>query len=219
MIKNLPKNLVSRGVFRKYLRENDVKKLHLGCGNCILESWLNTDKDPIRNAFYLDVTKRFPFKDNTFDYVFSEHLIEHITYEKGLHFLEECFRILKPGGRIRISTPDLKFVIELYNDKKTKLQKDYIAWTKKRFLKEIEDGSDVFVINNFFKCWNHEFIYDVRSLMASMKKAGFTGLARFEVGISKDPNLAGLETHDIEIGKRFNELESIVFEGVKPTKS
>ena len=63
------------------------------------------------------------------------------------------------------------------------------------------------------------FYRSTAAALASMKKAGFTGLARFEVGISKDPNLAGLETHDIEIGKRFNELESIVFEGVKPTKS
>ena len=56
---------------------------------------------------YLDVCRRFPFAAETFHYIFSEHLIEHLTLEEGEAFLRECFRCLKVGGRIRIATPDL----------------------------------------------------------------------------------------------------------------
>ena len=65
----------------------------------------------------IDITKKFPFVSSTFDYVFSEHMIEHIKYQDGLKMLNESFRVLKPSGKIRISTPDLQFLLDLYLDK------------------------------------------------------------------------------------------------------
>ena len=47
---------------------------------------------------------RFPFKDNSFDYVFSKSVIEHV--KNWEHFLSEIRRILKPNGMIIIMTPD-----------------------------------------------------------------------------------------------------------------
>jgi predicted SAM-dependent methyltransferase len=44
-----------------------------------MSSWLNTDLLPInRDVVYLDATRRLPFRNDQFDYVFSEHTIEHI---------------------------------------------------------------------------------------------------------------------------------------------
>ena len=42
----------------------------------------------------------------------------------GSSMLRECFRVLKSNGTIRISTPDLRFLIELYNHP----QNDYIRY-------------------------------------------------------------------------------------------
>ncbi len=47
---------------------------------------------------------KFPFKDESFDVVFSKSVIEHI--QSPQHFIKETRRILKPGGRIITMTPD-----------------------------------------------------------------------------------------------------------------
>jgi predicted SAM-dependent methyltransferase len=209
--------LKRKKIIREYLFANKIKKLQLGCGDNLFNSWLNSDMFPGKNVIYLDVTKKFPFDDSTFDYVFSEHLIEHLDYAQGFEMLKECFRIIKPGGKIRISTPDLKFLIELYNEKKTKLQKDYLIWATKSFLKNINQYEDTFVINNFFKNWGHNFIYDFKVLRKSLEDTGFINITRFGLGKSNDPNLVGLESHGKRIGEKYNNLETFVIEGTKPS--
>src|SRR5688500_20185435 len=66
-------------VLQEYLAKHRVHKLHIGAGDGALAGWLNTDIDPgADDIFFLDVTKPFPFAGNMFDYVYSEHMIEHI---------------------------------------------------------------------------------------------------------------------------------------------
>ena len=73
--------VVGGKIKQRYFSKNSVKKLHIGCGSNILDGWLNSDYyPPLASVLHLDATKRFPFEDNTFDYVFSEHVIEHIAF-------------------------------------------------------------------------------------------------------------------------------------------
>jgi SAM-dependent methyltransferase len=91
-----------------YLSSCREAGLHLGCGPHVLAGWLNTDLHAIRpDVVCVDVTKRFPFGDSLFDYVFTEHMIEHLCFADARNAITESFRVLKPGGRIRVSTPDL----------------------------------------------------------------------------------------------------------------
>lgn len=83
----------------EYLKTHEVKKLQIGTSNNILEGWLNTDTILNHDSIiYLDATRRFPFEDNTFDYIMAEHMIEHIDECKGVfvinklfHFWGHCF--------------------------------------------------------------------------------------------------------------------------------
>jgi predicted SAM-dependent methyltransferase len=60
---------------------------------------------------FLDATTPFPFDCGTFDYIYCEHMIEHISWQKGQTMLRECHRVLKPRGVMRIATPaDILFV-------------------------------------------------------------------------------------------------------------
>jgi SAM-dependent methyltransferase len=53
----------------------------------------------------VDVEKEpLPFKDNSFDVVFNKSLLEHLNYPDN--FMRETYRVLKPGGRLIILTPD-----------------------------------------------------------------------------------------------------------------
>lgn len=214
MVKN-PKNLDDDRVIKNYFKKYRVTKLHLGCGKNILDSWLNADLIPSKRSIYLDVKKPFRLNNNSFDYIFFEHLIEHLEYEKGLKLLRECFRILKPSGRIRISTPDLRFLIKLYNPQKSKLQKKYISWAVNQFLPSIGICEDAFVINNFFQNWGHKFIYDFKVLKNELEKIGFVKVVRCNVGKSSNPNFQNIEKHGKVIGEEFNKLESLVVEATK----
>src|SRR5260221_172664 len=101
--------------FASYLETHPIHKLQLGAGSNVLDGWFNTDMLPVPpTIFFLDCTKRFPFADATFHYVFSEHHLEHLSYREGLSMLRECCRVLRPDGKIRIATPDLEVLLGLY---------------------------------------------------------------------------------------------------------
>jgi len=50
-----------------------------------------------------DLNKDFPFKDNEFDSIIALHIVEHL--DNLVHFMDESWRILTPGGEIYIETP------------------------------------------------------------------------------------------------------------------
>jgi predicted SAM-dependent methyltransferase len=202
-------------LIEQYFSSGVTKKLHLGCGFHVLPNWLNTDLVPSREVAYLDLTKRFPFESATFDYVFSEHAIEHIPYEKGLGMLQESFRVLRPGGKIRIVTPDFAFLKSLYEPEKNELQKSYLAWAKERWLGGRSCANlEIHVINNFFRNWGHQFIYDASSLTAALLAAGFSNVSRCRVNESENTELRGLE-NETRMPVGFLQLESIVLEAQK----
>lgn len=205
-----------RKLIADYVTAARPRKLQLGCGANLLAGWLNSDSEPLdESVIWVDARRRLPFDDSTFDYVFSEHMIEHVEYLEGQAMLRESFRILRPGGWLRIATPDLRFLIELYAPQKSDLQRRYITWATETFISDIGKAEDVFVINNFFRAWGHKFIYDFKSLSDAMRDAGFEAMQARKVAESDDVELRNLESHGIRIPDEFNRLETLVVEGMK----
>ena len=59
------------------------KKLHLGCGLDYKDGYINIDFNKnVKADMYLDLTKKFPFRDNTIDEIFTEGFVEHIPKDK-----------------------------------------------------------------------------------------------------------------------------------------
>ena len=206
-----------RAIVRRYLAQSKIKKLHIGCGKNVLPGWLNMDALPLLpDALYLDATRRFSFKDEAFDFVFSEHMIEHIAYRHGLNMLAECRRVLKPSGKIRISTPDLNFLVDLNRSDKSELHEQYIRWSTRTFNNgTVQEGNAVFVINQFVRSWGHRFIYDEKTLREAMLNAGFTNIVRCDLLESEDPALRNLE-NEARLPLAFLRLETLTLEGTKP---
>lgn len=203
---------------RRYLRDHPRPRLHLGCGEQLLEGWLNADLVPrVAGVVQLDVRRALPLPDERFEVVFSEHLIEHLTYEEGERMLRETLRILVPGGVLRIATPDLRFLIELYTLSPTPLQQSYVDWALGH-AKLTDPGRrrEVAVINNFFRAWDHRFIYDPDTLAALLSRVGFEQIEQCEVAESGVPELCGLESHGKVIPEAFSRLETFVLEARKP---
>jgi len=199
-----------------YLRSDSEKKLHIGSGHNKLSGWLNSDIDPIRNTIILDATHKFPFEANTLDYIYSEHSFEHLPFNGGQSMLKECYRVLKPGGTLRLATPDVRFLFDLYHDDRTPLQNDYIEWTSSAFLGERCPHTALGVINNYVRDWGHTFIYDEETLHASLKAAGFEDIVPAKIAESERQSLRGLENRSpVPEPSRFYALETIIFEATK----
>jgi predicted SAM-dependent methyltransferase len=141
-------------------------------------------------------------------------MIEHVPYSDGLFMLKECYRILKKNGKLRISTPDLAFLINLYSPQKSQLQQQYIEWSMRKYMLDAPYSDDTFVINNFVRAWGHSFIYDEKSLRAAMEHAGFSEIVKFNINDSNDVALRNLE-YDDRMPLGFLQLETVTLEGTK----
>src|SRR6201999_4605900 len=86
-------------------------KVHVGCGpHALLQGWANTDLRAFKGvAHVMDATEPWPWTGVT--HVFGEHFIEHLEIDKAIDFLVHAGTSLGPGGRIRLSTPSLAWVI------------------------------------------------------------------------------------------------------------
>src|SRR3954470_3552305 len=85
-------------------------RLHIGCGPQHLDGWVNVDLHPgpgVDRA--LDVRDGLPFTGA--EVVYAEHFLEHLTLDEGLAFLRDSHRALAPGGVLRLSTPNLDWVV------------------------------------------------------------------------------------------------------------
>jgi predicted SAM-dependent methyltransferase len=197
-----------------YLQGHPVRKLQLGAGDNVHEGWLNTDVADFKRKHeivYLDARKPFPLPDDAFDFVFSEHMIEHMTYADGLQCLRECRRVLRPGGRIRIATPSLDRLIRLYDPDLDDLQRRYIHWALDSFVADADGYLPGFVLNNMLRAFGHEFVYDERTLRHALETAGLADIEDWPVGESGDPELVGLERHLHDVAE-FNAYETLVLE-------
>jgi SAM-dependent methyltransferase len=100
----------------EYIASHPVRKLQIGAGPNSLPGWLNSDIEPQKDQIYLDAAAVYPIPSESFDYIFAEQLIEHLSLEQGQTMLREWRRILRPGGKIRIATPDLTTFAKLFTE-------------------------------------------------------------------------------------------------------
>lgn len=89
--------------------------VNVGCGLSYVEGWLNFDYEPASTAVArANLLGRLPLSADVADVVYSSHFLEHIPRARVEGFLAECFRVLKPGGRIRLVLPDLDEICREY---------------------------------------------------------------------------------------------------------
>lgn len=104
-------------------------KLNLGCGKSIKKKFINLDfyKHPNTKVDIIaNLNKKMPFNDSSIDYIYSSHLLEHLTWIKGEKLIKDCFRVLKKGGKIRILIPDFKKIFKCYINKDVRFFKVFM---------------------------------------------------------------------------------------------
>jgi predicted SAM-dependent methyltransferase len=157
-------------------------KVQVGCGpHALLEGWCNTDIRGFDGVdLVMDATEPWPFADLT--HVFGEHFIEHLEIDKAIDFLVHAGNSLAPGGRIRLSTPNLAWVMQ----------------THVTFGADVDDErrlEDTIKLNRGFYGWGHRFLWTAEMLTGIMASVGYEEVTLEEYGRSADPQLDGLERH------------------------
>jgi predicted SAM-dependent methyltransferase len=92
-----------------------MKFLNLGCGNFYHKDWVNIDfKSNDKFVIEYNLLNGIPLEDSSVDVVYHSHVLEHFTKKDGANFLQECNRVLKPNGVMRIAVPDLEIIVREY---------------------------------------------------------------------------------------------------------
>lgn len=204
-------------------------KLNLGSGPSGVNGWLNYDigvlpwlsKHPrLRRLICLlhllpknydvawpqielvDVRKRFPLEHNSVDYIYCSQVLEHFERYDASKVLKESFRVLKTGGIIRISVPDIDKMLANYlenkkvNPEEAAREINVLWWG---YEKDIEP-SMIGKISKFF-IRDHQWHYNVSSMKKLLSEAGFRGTKAFSFRKGETPDLNRVE---IEIHKKHS---------------
>jgi predicted SAM-dependent methyltransferase len=218
------------------VRETMPLRLNIGCGPIQPEGWVNIDcSNRAKLASWLpwldwmlvtikvlpptefnsrtriaDIRKRLIYADNTVDVIYSGETLEHLTHEQGGRFLAECFRVLRPGGVLRIRVPDNYLFWKQYvseyeqNQSRPREQWDdrHTRWVQMFFRDICVRRCGLHSMGHY-----HKWMYDEISLTLALERAGFAGVQRRSLRDSRIPDVALVEVH-----------EYLIVEAIKPTK-
>jgi predicted SAM-dependent methyltransferase len=201
----------------------DGLRLHLGCGSTVVEGWVNIDRSPnvwltrvptlrpaLRRARILtedqasavfppgivraDVRRGLRYPDKSVSYIYSSHLIEHLSRWEGLELLRECRRVLATGGLVRLATPDLAELVGEYVRGETPLGPTAADSFMEQLLTFREvPGSVVQRVARRLVTAPHQWLYDAESLRRLLDEAGFADAERRSFHDSSLPDIDLLE--------------------------
>ena len=176
-------------------------RVNIGCGPNALAGWINLDAARgERIDVVWDLRRGMPFADDSCAAVFGEHVIEHVPRESAEKLLRECLRALKPGGVLRLSTPDAGLYLRSYAG-------DGEFLRHSSFAEPAETAMDR--VNQMMREYGqHLWCYDAESLMLLLSKVGFSQVVEQKFGESLDPAMRGIDSE----GRAF---ESLYVEAVK----
>ncbi len=164
--------------------------LHLGCGHNLIDGWVNIDLDDPGGKADLrwDLTRGIPVDDHSCDFIYCEHLLEHLAVHQGTALLRECRRVLRHGGVLRVAMPSLDVLIQKSCCGDWRDQ-DWLTWPDSRFIQTRAE-----MLNIAFRWWGHQWLYDREELDRRLREAGWEEITPVEPGESRFSALRDRET-------------------------
>ena len=182
----------------------------MGCGTHREPGWLNADSNPQAEIpLVLREGEPLPFVDSSVDVVFSEHFLEHLSFDEGRHFLRESQRILRPGGLFRVSCPDLDWIAGLLRSGSEDWRALAHVYESIGDVAEGEIDGPEGAINWAFYGHDHKHLWNLRQLERELSACGFGVVRRMGFGQSV---LAGAAIER----RRGEAFYSLIAEAEKP---
>lgn len=176
-------------------------RLHLGCQHNRIDGWENLDFPEI------DIRKPLPWPAGAMGLMFLEHVIEHVPPPDAYRFIEEAWRVLVPGGVLRLAFPDVTRIARMAGD-------EYLEFVKKH---GYGDGSRGSAIKAIVTRHGHLGVWSAETMRVVLEAVGFQVEVR-EPGESRFPELRDIEQHGHQIGECFNRIETVCLDAIKPNQ-
>lgn len=176
---------------RRALQGGPPYKVQVGSGPRRLPGWLNTDIG-WRADLYLDATRSWPTPPGTVSHIYADNVIEHVRMKQARILLRHAHSALRPGGAIRLVTPDVGRMARAYLDD--------AELTRAHLERNRRVGHDVHHPIDLLRVTFHEsghtlgYLWDYESLAAELTAAGFVSVQRCELGESEDLDFRGLDS-------------------------
>lgn len=173
---------------------NTKIKINLGSGHWKLDDWVNVDIDrESQPDVCANLASALPFANNVARLMHTEDFIDQLVLEQAAGFLRECHRILSPGGVLRVLTPDMRKLADLYLNDPAQLKTLWNSFVGVPL--SLGTSGEIFNIGMRFA--GHTFLYDEETFKALASRCGFDA-RRVEYQQSEEPELRGLDLRSPE---------------------
>ena len=141
-------------------------RIHLACGKRHFPGWVHVDIDKLPQVDFVHEAERLPmFEADSADIIYSAHQFNYYTPEQAAAALCEWRRVLKPGGILRLSTPDFEAICRVYLE--TRDMSRMYGLVNGRYPAQ---GGDLY----------YRLAYDLASLTHALEGAGFHDVRRYD---------------------------------------
>lgn len=146
------------------------------------EHWMNIDILDLRagipaavNFLRADLTQGLPmYATDSIEVIRASHVLEHLPLESAHLLLAECFRVLRPGGVLRIAVPDLDIMVAKFRE----LNMAYFNVDQPMEFVLAPTEGERFSRLMFSGDYAHRAIYDYAMLESFLRQAGFPTVVR-----------------------------------------
>ena len=149
-------------------KEDGAILINVGAGDRPMVGFQNIDNLTIPNIEFpgTDACDLREFQDESVDYVYACHVLEHLSRDRTFVALEEWNRVLKFGGMLRIAVPDWDATIKYYQE--TGDLENILNW--------IYGGREDEALNEY----THKRIFNLSNLRSLLYEAGFKRIERYQ---------------------------------------
>lgn len=141
-----------------------------------------------------DASKRLPYSDQSVSKIYTSHFLEHIPVEKGSFFLQECYRVLKPEGVMRLVVPDLLSHAEKYVECTKRLLNTSLLPDDRSFHdKFLQTIFGAYLKKKRYGA-EHCYMYDLPTLVSLLNSVGFQNIKRFNYREGDDDELPSYDS-------------------------
>jgi predicted SAM-dependent methyltransferase len=156
---------------RRLLKERTEISIEVGAGDKKgVGEWLTIDVAP-HCDLYWDLRKGIPFPDDRINRLYSSHFFEHLTFSETQQFLQECKRVLIPGGKFLICVPNARMYLEAY------VKGESISSTYFGYEPAYNHTTRIDYVNyTAYMNGEHKYMFDQENLVFILKSAGFANV-------------------------------------------